>query len=98
MPRAARGSRSLDRVVAGDGCRVRATPNGTTRRGTPPGQGGIEILARADCGRPCDHAVRLPAVQVVRVLRRDSVPRQSAGLSSCATEGRFHSAVLEQGC
>ena len=25
-------------------------------------------------------------------------PRQSAGHSSCATEGRFHSAVLEQGC
>ena len=25
-----------------------------SHRGTPPGQGGIEILARADCGRPCD--------------------------------------------
>ena len=25
-------------------------------------------------------------------------PRQSAGHSSCATEGTFHSAVLEQGC
>ena len=25
-------------------------------------------------------------------------PRQSAGHSSCATEGRFHSSVLEQGC
>ena len=24
--------------------------------------------------------------------------RQSAGPSSCATEERFHSAVLEQGC
>ena len=69
------------------------------RRGTPPGQGGIEILARDDCGRLFDHAARvLPAVQVVRVLCRDSVPRQSAGHSSCATEGRFHSAVLEQGC
>ena len=39
-----------------------------------PGQGGIEILARVDCGCPCDHAVRVPAVQVVCVLRRDSVP------------------------
>ena len=65
---AARGSRSLDHVVAGGGCWVHATPNGTTRRGTPQGQGGIEILAWADCGRPCDHAVRVLAVQVVRVL------------------------------
>ena len=68
-------------------------PEGYTAR---PGR--QKKLARADCGRPCDHAVLVPAVQVVRVLRRDSVPRQSAGHSSCAIEGRFHSAVLEQGC
>ena len=66
-------------------------PSGTRRRDTPPGQGWIEILAQDDCGRPCDHAVCVPEVQVVRVLCRDSVPRQSAGHSSCATEGRFHS-------
>ena len=34
MPLAARGSKILDRaVVAGGGCRVRATPSGTTWRG-----------------------------------------------------------------
>ena len=38
------------------------------------------------CGCPCDHAARVPAVQVV-VLRRVSVPRQSVGHSSRATEG-----------
>ena len=41
------------------------------------------------CGCPCDHAARVPAVQVVRVLRRDTVHRQSVGHSSCATEGDF---------
>ena len=45
----------------------------TPNRGTPPGQGGIEILALYDCGRPCDHAVCVPAAEVVRVLCRDSV-------------------------
>ena len=34
----------------------------------------VEILGLDDCGRPFDHAARFPAVQVVRVLRRDSVP------------------------
>ena len=50
------------------------TPSGPpSHRGTPPGQGGTEILA---------------LIQDVRVLLcRDSVPRQSAGHSSCATEG-----------
>ena len=62
------------------------TPSGLSHRGTPPGQGGIQILALGDRGRPCDHAVRVPAVQVVRVLCRDTVHRQSAGHSSCATE------------
>ena len=53
MPLAARGSRYLDRaVVAGGSCRVRATPSGTTQRGTPPGQGGIEILDRDDVDVP----------------------------------------------
>ena len=70
------------------------TPSGPLHGGTPPGQGGTEKLARADCGRPCDRAVCVPAVQVVRVLCRDTVPRQSAGPSSCATEERF----IEQGC
>ena len=47
MPLAARGSSYLDRaVIAGGGCRVRATPSGTPRRGAPPGQGGVEIVAR----------------------------------------------------
>ena len=49
------------------------TPSGPPHRGTPPGQGGIQILARGS-GRPFDHAARVPAVQVVRVLLRDSVP------------------------
>ena len=40
-------------------------------RGTPPGQGGIWPRVS---GRPFDNAARVPAVQVVRVLRRDSVP------------------------
>ena len=35
------------------------------RRGTPPGQGGRAILARDDCGRPFDHAARVPAVSFV---------------------------------
>ena len=50
------------------------TPSGTRRRDTPPGQGATEKLALGDCGRPCDHAVCVPAVQVVRALCRDSVP------------------------
>ena len=37
------------------------TPSGSRQRDTPPGQGGIEILARDDCGRPCDHAGCVPA-------------------------------------
>ena len=74
------------------------TPSGPLHRGAPPGQGGIQILALGDRGRPCDHAVCVPAVQVVRVLCRDSVHRQSAGPSSCATEEIFYCAVLEQGC
>ena len=44
------------------------------RTGTPPGQFGKEIPARDDCGRPFDHAARVPTVQAVRVLRRDSGP------------------------
>ena len=75
------------------------TPSGPLSTGVHrQARGGIEILALDDCGRPCDDAVCVPAVQVVCVLCRDSVPRQSAGHSSCATERRFHSAVLEQGC
>ena len=74
------------------------TPSGTRRRDTPPAQGGKELLGRDDCGRPFDPAARVPAVQVVRVLAAIQFPRQSAGHSSCATEGRFHSAVLGQGC
>ena len=77
---------------------------GTTHtQWTPPT--GIHRQARAVykywprvSGRPCDPAARVPAVQVVRVLCRDTVHRQSAGPSSCATEERFHSAVLEKGC
>ena len=74
------------------------TPSRPPHLGTPPGQGGKQILALGDRGRPCDHAVCVPAVQVVRVLCRDTVHRQSAGPSSYATEERFHRAVLEQGC
>ena len=60
------------------------TPSGTSRRDTPPAQGGIEILGRDDCGRPFDHAARVPAVQVVRVAAIQ-FSRQSAGHSSYAT-------------
>ena len=65
------------------------------REGTPPGQGGIEILAR---GRvDIDSIVQLVFQQSKSyVFFALQFLRQSAGHSSCATEGRFHSAVLEQ--
>ena len=47
---------------------------GPRRGGTPPGQGGIEILARDDVDDPLIMQLVFPAVQVVRVLRHDSVP------------------------
>ena len=54
------------------------------RRGTPPGQGGKEILARVDCGRPCDLAATFLAA--LRVLRASGpVPRQNGGHSSYST-------------
>ena len=54
------------------------------RGGTPPGQGGIEILARVDCGRPCDLAATFLAA--LRVLRASGpVPRQNGGHSSYST-------------
>ena len=37
-------------------------------------------------------------MQLVFQQSKSYVLRQSAGHSSCATEERFHSAVLEQGC
>ena len=68
----------------------------TPHRGTPPGQGGIEILARGEWTsvRSCSSCSSSPR----RTSSPLQFPRQSAGHSSCATEGRFHSAVLEQGC
>ena len=39
-------------------------------RGTPPGQGGKEIPAPGDCGRPCDHAGFVPAVHAIQFLDR----------------------------
>ena len=73
------GRRSRDLRGSTGGGWAPPTPSGLhlpppSPRGFPPGQGGTEILVRDDCGRPFDHAARVPAVQVVRVLRRDSVP------------------------
>ena len=64
---------------------------------TPPGQGGIQILAAATgaeaCsrGRLCDHAAHVPAVHR-RVLQgaSASVHRQSGGYFGCVTETGTH--------
>ena len=60
------------------------------RRGTPPGQGGFEILGRDDGGCPFDHAARVPAVQVGAVLEQGcsrwcvrQLPTVQTVLSSC---------------
>ena len=99
MPLAARGSRYLDRaVIAGGGCRVRAPPSGTTRKDTPPGQGGKEILASDDVDVPSIMQLVFQQSKSYVFFAAIQFPRQSAGHSSCATEGIFHSAVLEQGC
>ena len=64
---------------------------------TPPGQGGIEILARDDVDVPLIMQLVFQHSKSYVFFAAIQFPRQSAGHSSCATEGRFHSAVLEQG-
>ena len=72
------------------------TPSGTRRRDTQPVQGGTEILGMiVDVSSIMQLVVQQSKSYVFFALQ---FPRQSAGHSSCATEGRFHSAVLEQGC
>ena len=98
MPRAARGSRSLDRVVAGGGCRVAPHPMGPL--------GGVHRQARAVLKYWPGLTVDVPVIMLFVCQLSKSYefcaaiqfPRQSARHSSCATEGRPHSAVLEQGC
>ena len=46
-----------------------------------------DLVFGCRCGCPCDHAARVPAIQVVCVLRRVQLPRQIVGHSSCSTEG-----------
>ena len=75
----------LDRtVVAGGGCRVRATPSGTTRRSTPPGQGGKEILARDNVDAPSIMQLVFQQSKSYVFFAAFQFPRQSA--------------VFEQGC
>ena len=73
------------------------TPSGPPHRGTPPGQGGIQILV----------AVTLADVAVVDVpvymqhkfqqsLVLRSVHQQSGGYSSCYTETGMHSVVVQK--
>ena len=50
VPLVARGSTSLDHVGPTGGCRARATSSGAHRRGSPPAQGGLQILGTpVDC-------------------------------------------------
>ena len=70
---------------------------GGSRGGTPPGQGGMEILARDDVDAASIMQLVFHQSKSYVFFAAIQFPRQSAGNCSCATEGRFHSAALEQG-
>ena len=60
-------------------------------RNSPPAQGGIQILGRAEArGRLCDHAAQAPAVRRVRGGASASVLRQSGG--AVASQRQVYSA------
>ena len=65
----------------------------TPRRGTPPGQGGIQILAAATLADVVD--VDVP-VNMQHMFQQYSVHQHSGGYSSCYTETGMHSVVVQK--
>ena len=101
-----------DRGRAG-GWWAHGSPSRPLRRDSPPAQGGISILGRAEAAAVVDVSVNMQrklqqSMPIDKEGASDSVYRQSVGHSCyatetgmhsarCAEDGRFHSEALGQG-
>ena len=91
------GRRSLDLRGSTGGGGAPPTPSGPPHRGTPPGQGGTDILA---AGTLADVVVVDVPVNMQHKFQQSlvlhSVHQQSGGYSSCYTETGMHSVVVQK--